>query len=200
MIGARACSTAWTVFEPLSQVVLPPTAPRTIMDSTLDQEFYLRYYTGHSGQHGHEFLEFEFTHDGRLRYANNSNYRKESLIRKECSYIWLSQSSMLELQRIISQSGIIKENDTAWPKKNVVGKQELELKFGRVHASFETAKIGSLVDVQQSDDPEGLRVFYYLVQDLKGFLGESGGGGIVSFSIIFVFSLITLHYKIKPTQ
>ncbi|SGY77560.1 BQ5605_C005g03668 [Microbotryum silenes-dioicae] len=151
------------------------------MDSTLDQEFYLRYYTGHSGQHGHEFLEFEFTHDGRLRYANNSNYRRESLIRKE---LWLSQSSMLELQRIISQSGIIKENDTAWPKKNVVGKQELELKFGRVHASFETAKIGSLVDVQQSDDPEGLRVFYYLVQDLK----------------IFVFSLITLHYKIKPTQ
>ncbi|SCZ97026.1 BZ3500_MvSof-1268-A1-R1_Chr4-2g06939 [Microbotryum saponariae] len=160
------------------------------MESTLDQEFYLRYYTGHSGQHGHEFLEFEFTHDGRLRYANNSNYRRESLIRKECwcnrnsdlLIVWLSQSSMLELQRIISQSGIIKENDTAWPKKNVVGKQELELKFGRVHASFETAKIGSLVDVQQSDDPEGLRVFYYLVQDLK----------------IFVFSLITLHYKIKP--
>lgn len=31
----------------------------------------------------------------------------------------------------------------------------------------QTAKIGSLVDVQDSEDPEGLRVFYYLVQDLK---------------------------------
>jgi Mago nashi protein len=30
-----------------------------------------------------------------------------------------------------------------------------------------TAKIGSLVDIQDSEDPEGLRVFYYLVQDLK---------------------------------
>lgn len=32
---------------------------------------------------------------------------------------------------------------------------------------FQTAKIGSLVDVQSSDDPEGLRVFYYLIQDLR---------------------------------
>ena len=33
--------------------------------------------------------------------------------------------------------------------------------------SLQTAKIGSLVDVADSEDPEGLRVFYYLVQDLK---------------------------------
>lgn len=33
--------------------------------------------------------------------------------------------------------------------------------------SSQTAKIGSLVDIQDSEDPEGLRVFYYLVQDLK---------------------------------
>lgn len=44
----------------------------------------------------------------------------------------------------------------------------------------QTAKIGSLVDVQESDDPEGLRVFYYLVQDLK----------------CLVFSLIGLHFKV----
>ena len=45
-------------------------------------DFYVRYYTGHQGRHGHEFLEFEYNR-GRLRYANNSNYRNESLIRKE---------------------------------------------------------------------------------------------------------------------
>jgi hypothetical protein len=33
--------------------------------------------------------------------------------------------------------------------------------------NVQTAKIGSLVDVNESQDAEGLRVFYYLVQDLK---------------------------------
>lgn len=35
------------------------------------------------------------------------------------------------------------------------------------------------MDVNESEDPEGLRVFYYLVQDLKAL----------------VFSLISLHFK-----
>lgn len=38
------------------------------------------------------------------------------------------------------------------------------------------------MNVQESQDPEGLRVFYYLVQDLKSL----------------VFSLISSHFKIKP--
>lgn len=42
--------------------------------------------TGHSGKHGHEFLEFEYSR-GRLRYANNSNYRNDSLIRKESGFL-----------------------------------------------------------------------------------------------------------------
>ena len=64
-------------------------------------EFYLRYYVGHKGKFGHEFLEFEFRPDGemkwvfenidafvifilgRLRYANNSNYKNDQMIRKE---------------------------------------------------------------------------------------------------------------------
>lgn len=54
--------------------------------------------------------------------------------------------------------------------------------IGDEHISFTTSKTGSLVDVNQSKDPEGLRGFYYLVQDLK----------------CLVFSLIGLHFKIKP--
>ncbi|KAL8293396.1 hypothetical protein RQP46_000097 [Phenoliferia psychrophenolica] len=142
--------------------------------------FYVRYYTGHQGQHGHEFLEFEYS-NGRLRYANNSNYRNDSLIRKE---MYLSPLTVAELKQIVSSSEIVKEDDKNWPKKNIVGKQELEVKMGDYHISFETAKIGSLVDVQGSDDPDGMRVFYYLVQDLK----------------ILVFSLIALNFKIKPTH
>ena len=38
---------------------------------------------GHKGKFGHEFLEFEFRPDGKLRYANNSNYKNDVMIRKE---------------------------------------------------------------------------------------------------------------------
>ncbi|PQE06337.1 Mago nashi domain protein [Rutstroemia sp. NJR-2017a WRK4] len=69
--------------------------------SNSTEPFYIRYYSGHNGRHGHEFLaslqnahrltsaaEFDFRvlGDGRsasARYANNSNYRNDSLIRKE---------------------------------------------------------------------------------------------------------------------
>lgn len=50
------------------------------------------------------------------------------------------------------------------------------------HISFTCSKIGSLVDVQSAKDPDGLRAFYFLVQDLKAL----------------VFSLIGMHFKIKP--
>ncbi|KAI9775653.1 MAG: hypothetical protein M1839_000978 [Geoglossum umbratile] len=172
------------------------------MATASGEPFYVRYYSGHSGRFGHEFLEFDFRvlGDGRsasARYANNSNYRNDSLIRKE-----MCVSSVLidEIKRIIKQSEIMKEDDTKWPQKNKDGRQELEIRLGNEHISFEvgtivsrdkksrrlnlfqTAKIGSLVDVTESADPEGLRVFYYLVQDLKAL----------------VFSLISLHFKIKP--
>ncbi|CCJ29122.1 unnamed protein product, partial [Pneumocystis jirovecii] len=131
---------------------------------------------GHTGRFGHEFLEFDFRADGTSRYANNSNYRNDSLIRKEMR---VSQPIITELKRIIEDSEIMKyiyilfffflnkikrEDDSRWPKKDKDGRQELEIRLGNKHISFETAKIGSLVDVQESEDPEGLRVFYYLVQ------------------------------------
>ncbi|KAG6044037.1 Protein mago nashi [Claviceps sp. Clav50 group G5] len=152
--------------------------------STVNEPFYLRYYSGHMGRFGHEFLEFDFrvVGDGRsavARYANNSNYRNDSLIRKE---MCVSSVTVEEIKRVIRTSEIIKEDDSKWPQKNKDGRQELEIRLGSDHISFETAKIGSLVDVTESADPEGLRVFYYLVQDLKAL----------------VFSLIALHFKIKP--
>ncbi|KAK3938816.1 Mago nashi protein [Diplogelasinospora grovesii] len=152
--------------------------------SATNEPFYLRYYSGHSGRFGHEFLEFDFrvVGDGRsatARYANNSNYRNDSLIRKE---MCVSSLVIDEIKRIIKQSEILKEDDAKWPTKNKDGKQELEIRVGNEHISFETAKIGSINDVTESADPEGLRVFYYLVQDLKAL----------------VFSLIALHFKIKP--
>ncbi|KAJ6109192.1 Protein mago nashi [Penicillium sp. IBT 16267x] len=175
--------------------VLPPltalnyTATSSSVDSSTskmstNETFYLRYYSGHSGRFGHEFLEFDFRTltDGSsaaVRYANNSNYRNDSLIRKE---MCVSSAMIQEIRRIIKESEIMKEDDSKWPQKNKDGRQELEIRLGSEHISFETAKIGSLVDVTESADPEGLRVFYYLVQDLKAL----------------IFSLISLHFKIKP--
>ena len=94
----------------------------------------------------------------------------------------MHRAAMDELRRIIEDSEIMAEDDALWPQPDRVGRQELEIVIGDEHISFTTSKIGSLVDVNQSRDPDGLRCFYYLVQDLK----------------CLVFSLIGLHFKIKP--
>jgi protein mago nashi len=94
--------------------------------------------------------------------------------------VCVSHVVIQEIKRMVKESEILKEDDTKWPQKNKDGRQELEIRLGNDHISFETAKIGSLVDVTESQDPEGLRVFYYLVQDLKAL----------------VFSLIALHFKV----
>lgn len=116
---------------------------------------------------------------GKLRYANNSNYKNDVMIRKEA---YCHRCVMEELKRIIDDSEIMQEDDSSWPQPDRVGRQELEIVIGDEHISFTTSKIGSLVDVNSSRDPDGLRCFYYLVQDLK----------------CLVFSLIGLHFKIKP--
>ena len=85
-------------------------------------------------------------------------------------------------QLFVEDSEIAKESDRDWPEGDRVGTQELEIILGDDHISLTTAKIGSLLDVQSSKDPEGLRVFYYLVQDLK----------------CFAFSLINVHMKLRP--
>lgn len=66
-------------------------------------EFYVRYYVGHKGKFGHEFLEFEFRPDGKLRYANNSNYKNDTMIRKE---VFLSPAVLKECRRIIVDSEV----------------------------------------------------------------------------------------------
>ncbi|CAH8650683.1 unnamed protein product [Schistosoma bovis] len=68
------------------------------------------------------------------------------------------------------------EDDASWPVPDRVGRQELEIVCGDEHISFTTSKIGSLIDITNS------KTYYYLVQDLK----------------CLVFSLIGLHFKIKP--
>lgn len=84
------------------------------------EDFYLRYYVGHKGKFGHEFLEFEFRPDGKLRYANNSNYKNDTMIRKEA---YVHHSVMEELKRVILDSEIMAEDDSLWPPPDRVGRQ-----------------------------------------------------------------------------
>ena len=59
---------------------------------------------------------------------------------------------------------VMKEDDNNWPAPDRVGRQELEIIIGSEHVSFTCTKLGSVLQVQQSKDPEGLKTFYYLVQ------------------------------------
>ena len=72
--------------------------------------------------------------------------------------------------------------DKNWPKPDKIGKQELTIRIGKKEVHLETSKIGSYGEVQKTEDPEGLTVFFYLVQDIK----------------CFVFSMVNLHFRIKP--
>src|SRR5277367_3402210 len=105
-------------------------------------------------------FDFRVVGDGRsatARYANNSNYRNDSLIRKESApvpvYLELHHSNpnpvcvsslmISEIKRIIIDSEIMKEDDSRWPQKNKDGRQELEIRLGNDHISFEVSNITS---------------------------------------------------------
>lgn len=118
------------------------------------------------------------TPSGKLRYANNSNYKQDSMIRKE---VCISPGVVEEVKRIILTSEITKVDDSNW-KEPLDARQELEIKIGNVHIAYTCGEILSLVDLEKSSDPQGMAIFYYLTQDLK----------------CLVMSLINLHFKQKP--
>lgn len=78
-------------------------------------------------------MEFEITVDGKLRYANNSNYKNDVMIRKE---VQLDQAVINEIKRIVTDSEVTAEDDNNWPQPDRVGRQELEIKIGKEHISF----------------------------------------------------------------
>ena len=98
---------------------------------------------GHKGKYGHEFMEFEFKSDGTLRYANNSNYKNDVMIRKEgisrtsvLCVVKVSQAVMDEVRRIVEKSEIIQEDDENWPEPTTEGRQELEIILDNKHIFF----------------------------------------------------------------
>lgn len=148
--------------------------------TTQHDDFYVRYYIGHNGRFGHEFMEFELSPSGKLRYANNSNYKSDAMIRRE---VFLGPAVVEEIRRIITESEIATVDDSNWKEAPPdASRQELEIKIGNEHIAFTCGEIGSMLDVNNSEDPKGFKIFYYLTQDLK----------------CLVMSLITLHFKVRP--
>lgn len=142
--------------------------------------FDCRYYVGSKGKFGHEFLEYELRPDGRLRYANMSKYKNEDIIRREANVTKIVRQ---EAMRMVEESGIMELTGDGWPPGDANGKQELDLRIDGKSLKFSCAKIGSLGEIKDSADPEGLNAFYYLVQDLK-----------------YLFSsVISVHFKVRPT-
>ena len=109
-----------------------PAAPETL---------YCRYVVSHMGRYGHEFLEFELRPDGRLRYANNSNYKSDVMIRKELT---VSPLVVETFRKIIADSGVLASDDAKWPEPDRDGRQELEVVCGGEHISFTCCKFGAV--------------------------------------------------------
>lgn len=80
-----------------------------------------------------------------VRYANNSHYKNDTMIRKE---VYCGQAVIEELKRIIVDAEIFQEDDSKWPEPDRTGRQELEVIMGDEHISFATTKLGSMLQVQ----------------------------------------------------
>ena len=102
-----------------------------------NDEFYVRYYVGHQGQYGHEFFELELYPSGKLRYANNSNYKHESMVRRE---IFVGPAVTEEFKRIIVESGITQVDDASWEVPDA-RQAELEIKLGNQHVRKERREV-----------------------------------------------------------
>lgn len=46
----------------------------------MSEDFYVRYYIGHKGKFGHEFLEFELRPDGQVSWMRGIGMVSHSLI------------------------------------------------------------------------------------------------------------------------
>ncbi|KAG5496819.1 hypothetical protein JIQ42_03653 [Leishmania sp. Namibia] len=151
-------------------------APAETVESQL---YYVRYYAGHTGRYGNEFLEFEISESGSLKYVNNSNYRNDFIIKKQAR---VSPAVLDEVKKLIVQYSVCESDDELWPTPDRNGRQELEIHLGNTHISLVTNKLTSMADIPKSSETVSLVRFYNFVRDIKAL----------------IFALVSIHFKIKP--
>ncbi|EPY23969.1 protein mago nashi [Strigomonas culicis] len=152
--------------------------PHPVNETMGSHFYYIRYFAGHTGRYGNEFLEFELKEDGTLKYANNSHYRNENIIKKQAR---VSPAVIDEVRRLVIQSGVVDCDDERWPQPDRNGRQELEIRVGNTHLSFVTNKITSLNEIENTSYEKGLTTFYYFIRDVKAL----------------ILALVSIHFKIK---
>jgi protein mago nashi len=76
------------------------------------------------------------------------------------------------MRSMVLDSGVMECDDSGWPAADAVGRQELEVVAGAAHCEMEG----------RGEAAEGLKTFYFFVQDLR----------------CLVLALIALHFKLKP--
>ena len=94
-----------------------------------------------------------------------------------------------QIKEIIRKSDILAQDDSKWPRPDKTGTQELEIiGYNEEMKCFDVLDEyyynSRETEIQKSDDPKGLEVFYYLTQDIKSL----------------VFTLIKMHFRVKPVQ
>ncbi|KAG5472578.1 hypothetical protein LSCM1_03983 [Leishmania martiniquensis] len=150
--------------------------PAEMADSPL---YYVRYYAGHTGRYGNEFLEFEISESGSLKYVNNSNYRNDFIIKKQAR---VSPAVLDEVKKLIVQYSVCESDDERWPTPDRNGRQELEVHLGNTHISLVTNKLTSMADIPKGSENVSLVKFYSFVRDMRAL----------------IFALVSIHFKIKP--
>ena len=128
------------------------------MTTITGSDLYLRFSVGHKGKFGNELLKFELLSTGELTYCNNSNYKMERSIERNCK---LTPILLQHISYLITNSGILQQSDANWPPPDQVGREEIEIIIGNRHVTFTTTKLGSLAEALNSKDPKGLEIFYY---------------------------------------
>ena len=72
---------------------LPRPLPRSIRSRRVHPLFHSRV-----ASFPIQFLEFEFRPDGKMRYANNSNYKGDAMIRKE---VFVNEAVIESIKKIV---------------------------------------------------------------------------------------------------
>jgi protein mago nashi len=88
-----------------------------------DNQFYLRYYVGHTGKYGHEFLEFEFRPDGEVRGRPCQLRAAEGLL---LLLLGLTKPSLALLVQMRYRNNSNYKNDTEIRKKAYVSQAVLD--------------------------------------------------------------------------
>lgn len=152
--------------------------------------------SGHRGRFGHEFVEFEVSNQGWLRYSNSSRYRKSEVIRKG---VQLGVLAVEHLKRAIRNSGVLNLPENlaySWSTTQMsltskalqyqpaqdIGRQELEIILDGKNLFLTTPKLEYLRERDTFIAKDGLSSYLDICQELKGFL----------------LSLINVHFKVSP--